>query len=235
LGTDQARRGGSAGVSERRDAAAPPPDSPQRGLRSFLKAALPEFAATIVRDCRGLPRPVAVTYLRLRALRAIGLRSDRAKLRRRPPPRSLLFVCHGNVMRSPVAAELFVMRLGAASPQFAVASAGTWTTNGRPADPRAVLAAADLGISLTSHRSRLLTPLMIERSDLVCAMDYRNEAEVVARFPRASRKTILLGGVDRPVSPSIDDPFSLGADDVARIYVRLSASIDALVARLRPR
>jgi len=76
---------------------------------------------------------------------------------------------------------------------------------------------------------------MIERSDLVCAMDYRNEAEVVARFPRASRKTILLGGVDRPVSPSIDDPFSLGADDVARIYVRLSASIDALVARLRPR
>jgi protein-tyrosine phosphatase len=139
-------------------------------------------------------------------------------------------------MRSPVAAELFRQRLGAASPQFAVASAGTWTTNGRPPDPRAIAAAADLGISLDSHRSQLLTPLMVERSDLICATDYRNEAEVVARFPRASRKTILLGGLGRAfgVSPSIDDPYSRNADEVALIYGRLSASVNALVARLRP-
>ena len=78
---------------------------------------------------------------------------------------------------------------------------------------------------------------MVGRSDLICAMDYRNEAEVVARFPRASRKTILLGGVGRAfgVSPSIDDPYARNADDVAVIYARLSASVDALVARLRPR
>jgi protein-tyrosine phosphatase len=189
----------------------------------------------MVRDCQGLPAPVVYTYLRLRALRSVGLRSDRRKLRRHP--RSLLFVCHGNVMRSPVAAELFRQRLGAASPQFAVASAGTWTTNGRPPDPRAIAAAADFGISLDSHRSQLLTPLMVERSDLICATDYRNEAEVVARFPRASRKTILLGGLGRAfgVSPSIDDPYSRNADEVALIYGRLSASVDALVARLRPR
>jgi protein-tyrosine-phosphatase len=78
---------------------------------------------------------------------------------------------------------------------------------------------------------------MVERSDLICATDYRNEAEVVARFPRASRKTILLGGLGRAfgVSPSIDDPYSRNADEVALIYGRLSASVDALVARLRPR
>jgi protein-tyrosine phosphatase len=163
------------------------------------------------------------------------VRSDRAKLRREP--RSLLFVCHGNVMRSPVAAELFRARMGAASSQFAVASAGTWTTNGRRADPRAVAAAQTLGISLDSHRSQMITSLMIDRSDLVCVMDYRNEAEVVARFPRASRKTILLGGVrrGRRVSASIDDPYARDAEGVAAIYVHLSSAVDALVARLRPR
>jgi protein-tyrosine phosphatase len=221
-------------MTERLDAT-PPPDIARRGLKSLVKGVLPAFVVSMVRDCQGLPAPVVYTYLRLRALRSVRLRSDRRKLRRHP--RSLLFVCHGNVMRSPVAAELFRQRLGAASPQFAVASAGTWTTNGRPPDPRAIAAAADFGISLESHRSQLLTPLMVERSDLICATDYRNEAEVVARFPRASRKTILLGGLGRAfgVSPSIDDPYSRNADEVALIYGRLSASVDALVARLRPR
>jgi len=217
-------------MTERLDAT-PPPDIAHGGLKSFVKRVSPAFVVSMVRDCQGLPAPMVFTYLRLRAARSVRLRSDWAKLRRRP--RSLLFVCHGNVMRSPVAAELFRQRLGAASPQFAVASAGTWTTNGRPPDPRAVVAAGEFGISLESHRSQLLTPLMVERSDLICAMDYRNEAEVVARFPRASRKTILLGGVGRAlgVSPSIDDPYARNAAEVGLIYSRLSASVDALVAR----
>jgi protein-tyrosine phosphatase len=188
----------------------------------------------MVRDCEGMPTAMVLTYLRLRATRWIGIRSDRAKLRRER--RSLLFVCHGNVMRSPVAAELFRARLGPASPQFAVASAGTWTTNGRPADPRAVSAGTELGVSLAEHESQMLTALMVARSDLICVMDYRNEAEVVARFPKAGRKTILLGGVERrPLrGPSIPDPYMLDADAVAATYRRLSVAVDALVARLRP-
>jgi protein-tyrosine-phosphatase len=127
--------------------------------------------------------------------------------------------------------------MGTASPQFAVASAGTWTTNGRPADPRAVAAGSELGVSLAEHESQMLTALMVARSDLICVMDYRNEAEVVARFPGARRKTILLGGVERrPLNgPSIPDPYMLEPDAVAATYRRLSAAVDALVARLRPR
>ena len=91
-------------MTERLDAT-PPPDIAQRGLKSFVKGVLPAFLASMIRDCQGLPAPVVFTYLRLRALRSVRLRSDRGKLRRHP--RSLLFVCHGNIMRSPVAAELF--------------------------------------------------------------------------------------------------------------------------------
>lgn len=211
----------------------PQPDA-ARGLKGLLKRSLPSFALEIARDCAGFPAPVAVTYLRLRAARWFRLRSDRRKLRRQP--RSLLFVCHGNVMRSPVAAELFRTRMGVASPLFAVDSAGTWTKNGRPADPRALSAAAGFGLTLDQHRSQLLTPLMVERSDLICVMDHRNEAEVVARFPRAARKTILLGGIGRRLgqSPSIEDPYAQDPDKIALIYTRLSSSVEALVTRLRP-
>jgi len=220
-------------MNERADADVPR-QAAHKSVRSVLRAVLPSFVIAIARDCQGLPAPMVVTYLRLRALRRLGLRSDRAKLRRRP--RSLLFVCHGNVMRSPVAAELVRARLGSASPLFAIASAGTWTANGRPADPRAVAAAAELGISLDSHRSQLLTRQMVERSELICVMDFRNEAEVVARFPRASRKTILLGGVERfrVEGPSIVDPYALDPAAVSATYRRVSAAVDALVNRLRP-
>jgi len=111
-----------------------------------------------------------------------------------------------------------------------VESGGTWTREGRVADPRAVAAAARLGISLQAHRSRVITPAMVQRADLICVMDYRNEAEIVSRYSTAAAKTILLGGVDESSEgPSIPDPYMLDSDAIAAIYARLSAAVDALV------
>jgi protein-tyrosine phosphatase len=113
----------------------------------------------------------------------VGARVDAVKLDKRP--RSLLFVCHGNIMRSPFAAELTRARLGAASKQFVIESGGTGAAGARPADPRAIIAAARYGISLEAHRSQMLTPELVERSELICVMDHRNEAEVASRFAAA--------------------------------------------------
>jgi protein-tyrosine-phosphatase len=71
---------------------------------------------------------------------------------------------------------------------------------------------------------------MVQRADLICVMDYRNEAEVVSRYPSAARKTILLGGVDgAPEGPSIPDPYMLDSHGIAAIYERLSGAVNALV------
>ena len=199
-------------------------------VRTRIKRVIPAFVLDAAHDCQGLPLRTRVTYLRLRLGRALRLRSDRAKLRH--APRSLLFVCHGNVRRSPVAAELFRAR-APAHMALDVESAGTWTTDGRLADPRAVVAAGGLGISLESHRSRIVTTAMVQRADIICVMDYRNEAEIVSRFPRAAKKTILLGGVDgSPDGPSIADPYTLDSDAVSAIYERLSGAVAALVSGL---
>lgn len=202
-------------------------------LREFFKRLIPAAAAPIVRDCREMPPDKAITYLRLRAWRKLGLRSDRAVVRRLRP-QAVLFVCHGNIMRSPMAAELFRVRVEALYGTIGVASAGTWTTKGRPADPRAIAAASEFGVSLASHRSTPITPSLLARSDLICVMDYRNEVDVLTRFPGSAKKTILLGGLDASTSggPVIPDPYSLGPEAVEECYRRIDTAVSALIRAL---
>jgi protein-tyrosine-phosphatase len=180
-----------------------------------------------------MPSDKAITYLRLRAWRKLRLRSDKAILRRLRP-KAVLFVCHGNIMRSPMAAELFRARIGTLAEDISVASAGTWTTKGRPADPRAVAAASALGVSLKAHRSQPITPALMAGSDLVCVMDYRNEVDVLTRFPGSAKKTILLGGVDPSASdgPMIPDPYSMAPEAVDECYRRVDRAVAALVKAL---
>ena len=200
-------------------------------MRARVKRMLPRRLVSMARDCAGLPLGVILTYVRLRTARLVGARRDDAKLIAQPA--SLLFVCHGNIMRSPFAAELARARLDESGQRFAISSAGTGAANARPADPRAIAAAARHGISLRAHRSLQLTPELVDQSDLICVMDYRNEAEVVARFPRASGRTMLLGGaVLTTREPEIPDPYPLEDDAVAEVFERLSLAVDALVRRL---
>lgn len=203
-------------------------------VKKLIKRALPASTARLLGDCRGMPPDTALTYLRLRAWRRLGVRSDRAILRR-AAPESVLFVCHGNIMRSPMAAEAFRLRVAAGKRAVGVASAGTWTSNGRRADPRAIAVAHEMGISLEEHRSRSITASIVANSDLICVMDYRNEVDVVTRFPGAARKTILLGALNPTptAGPEIPDPYMMNADGVAECYRRLVPAIDELVRVLR--
>jgi protein-tyrosine-phosphatase len=180
-----------------------------------------------------MPIDKALSYLRLRAWRRLGLRSDRSILRRLRPE-SVLFVCHGNILRSPMAAELFRLRLVERSRPIGAVSAGLWAVNGRHADPRAIASARKLGVSLEEHLSRSVTATLVARSDLICVMDYRNEVDLVTRFRGAARKTILLGALDAEQhgSPEIDDPVSLDIEGVEACYARMASAIDALVDAL---
>jgi protein-tyrosine phosphatase len=180
-----------------------------------------------------MPFDKALRYLRLRAWRRFGLRSDRSILKRLKPE-SVLFVCHGNILRSPMAAELFRARMADGGHAIGSLSAGLWAVNGRPADPRAIAAARKFGVSLEPHLSRTVTSTLISRSDLICVMDYRNELDLITRFRGAGRKTILLGAMDAHESGTaeIPDPVSLSAEGVERCYARLSSAVDGLVQAL---
>lgn len=107
-----------------------------------------------------------------------------------------------------------------------VLSAGTAAFGGMPASSNAVRVLAEIGVDLSSHRSRLLTPKMIEDADLVVAMTREHRNGILEMAPRAQRKVIVLGELD----PARDDPDvvdPMGGDE--ETYRRARREMERLV------
>src|SRR5215469_16169782 len=120
--------------------------------------------------------------------------------------RDILFVCHGNIMRSAFAAALLRQRLQEAGVALRVQSAGVHAFGGKTADPRCIEAATKLKLNLSAHHAQPLTPELVDASSVIITMDYLNYAEVAARYPHATQKVFMMAGEhDKPVQ--IPDPY----------------------------
>jgi protein-tyrosine-phosphatase len=146
--------------------------------------------------------------------------------------RNVVFVCHGNILRSPFAAALFARLTRHTAPAIEVSSAGLRAGSSRGADPRGVEWATTYDIDLRPHRSRLLTRNIVSAADAVVVMDFANEADFLARFPESRRKLRLLGAFDPCARPSVEivDPYMLGMDGVERSYVEIVRCLEVLAA-----
>ena len=100
--------------------------------------------------------------------------------------RHLLFVCSGNLCRSPVAEALFRTRLASAGREIAVASAGLIALPGESADETICLAAARRGLDLSGHRSRPLDPALLRWADLVLVMEDEQRRLLRSLVPEAT-------------------------------------------------
>ena len=111
--------------------------------------------------------------------------------------RSVLFVCAGNICRSPMAEALFRRMLETSkSPrarEVTVSSAGVLGfTAGTPAASLAVEVMRGRGLSLSGFTSRNLTPDLIRDADLILTATRDQRDEIVAWVPSAARKTFTL-------------------------------------------
>lgn len=106
-----------------------------------------------------------------------------------PEPFRILFVCTGNICRSPMAEGFARSRLEAldlsASMGVEVGSAGIAGFDGDRATVEAVLAMRDRGIDITGHRARSVTPALLEASDLVMTMEELQRRRVLALGARS--------------------------------------------------
>jgi protein-tyrosine phosphatase len=107
----------------------------------------------------------------------------------------VLFVCLGNICRSPTAEGVFrhLLRQEAPELQVEVDSAGTADYHiGDPPDPRSQRAALRRGIDLSALRARQVVPADFARFDLILAMDRDNLVALEQRRPAHSRARLRL-------------------------------------------
>ena len=102
----------------------------------------------------------------------------------------LLFVCTGNICRSPTAQLLAAARLPAE--HFRVHSAGTYGLHGYPIEPAAARLLAERGIACESFRARRLDVELVEQADLVLTATREHRTAVVTLVQGALRRTFTL-------------------------------------------
>ena len=154
-------------------------------------------------------------------------------------PIRVLFVCMGNICRSPVAEAVFRHQVREAGLQdrFEIDSAGTsGYHDGDPPDRRSTETALRRGIELAG-RSRRVLPDDLRRFDYVIAMDAENEAalrDLLGAGGGAARVHRLREWDPRPDRGDVPDPYYGGArgfDDVHDIVERASAAFLEHVVR----
>jgi protein-tyrosine phosphatase len=209
-------------------------DRKKTDLKETLRKAVPDSwlkeRATFLR----LGRKAGPIYARLRLVDLIGVRSANAA-RIKPGSRSFLFVCFGNIMRSPMAEALLRRSVEYAKLRdIRIASAGLHALPGNPAHPCAVAASSELGLPLTSHRAQLLTGDMVSRADAIFAMDFQNKAELLALYPQSAAKIHMLSayaeGAER--YREISDPYFGDLDTTRHCYSILQICVGHLIAEL---
>ena len=114
------------------------------------------------------------------------------------PLMHILFVCTGNLCRSPVAERLArtwasrSLRNSPEHPDIQISSAGLEARSGMEMDPRSAKALVDLGGDPAGFHSRTFVRSMAERADLVFTMTRRQRRDVLEMTPRGLRRTFTV-------------------------------------------
>jgi protein-tyrosine-phosphatase len=159
------------------------------------------------------------------------MESPSAEVSAAPIRRSILFVCTGNTCRSPLAESLCRFKLAQAlgcSPGeldargFTIASAGVMALPGDSANSQAIQVAEEFGAELARHRSRPVTPEMLNSATDVFAMTDMH-LMLVLRYGAGPEPKLLCSGEDLP------DPIG-GDTEEYRACARVIASqLDRLI------
>jgi glycine hydroxymethyltransferase len=128
--------------------------------------------------------------------------------------KSVLFVCTGNICRSPIAEGLFRNLIGNRK-DIEVASAGVHAVRGQPPSLYAVQVCETDGVNISDLRSQPLTTELVNRATHIFAMTGAHLETLHILFPQTAEKTFLLREFEEPgttVWRDVPDPIGLGRD-----------------------
>jgi len=146
----------------------------------------------------------------------------------------VLFVCLGNICRSPLAHGVLrhAIEQRGLGEDLAVDSCGTSAYhNGGGSDPGSVTVARQHGIDISDLISRRLTAADYRNFDLLVAMDRQNERDILERQPGNTEPHIVrfMDFVEGAGSPDVPDPYYGGAGGFQVVYELIEAGMDPLI------
>jgi low molecular weight protein-tyrosine phosphatase len=150
----------------------------------------------------------------------------------------ILFVCLGNICRSPTAEVVFRAVASREAPDIAVEidSAGTAAYHvGEPPDRRTRQAAARRGYDLSALRARVVEAGDFDRFDLILAMDRENLRALERRAPAGTRERLRLFLEFAPEAgvSEVPDPYYGGANGFEDVLDLIEAASRGLIQHLR--
>jgi protein-tyrosine-phosphatase len=133
---------------------------------------------------------------------------------------TVLFVCTGNICRSPMAEAIARAVCG---DRVTFTSAGLYALDGAPATGHAVSAAAEIGADASAHAARPVTAEIVDAADAVYVMTGEHRADLLRRVPGVETKVHLLD----PDGGDVADPYGGTPGDYRVARDRIAAAIDA--------
>lgn len=152
----------------------------------------------------------------------------------------VLFVCTGNICRSPTAEAVFrhLVREAGLDGDFDIASAGTHGYHvGEPPDPRTEAAAALRGYSMADQRARQVDPDDFQHFDLLLAMDRGHRTYLSRVAPAGTEQKIRMFLDFAPAASvkDVPDPYYGGPDGFEEVLDMIEAGARGLLAAARAR
>jgi len=143
---------------------------------------------------------------------------------------SVLFVCKGNICRSPFAASLFQQLYG---DNIKVSSSGYFPKHNRASPELIVESAREFGVELKQHRSSLIQVTNMDENDLVFIFDQENYDQLISLFPRYRHKIYFLGYLGNVKKLEVIDPYGKDKSIMVNIYAQIELLIKNLGYTLR--
>ena len=134
---------------------------------------------------------------------------------------SIIFICTGNICRSPMAEALLRTRfMNISQSGIQVTSMGTRGLPSCPAAPEAALVCKEHGIDLSDHRSRSLIPEELHEADFIFTMDLPQRDFLKGIFPKLGSRTFLLGSWPGKENRKgeVEDPYGGTEEDFRIAY-----------------